>query len=1051
MSRVAPSTAQVAGLLSLVVAGAFAAALSWLVWGLHPEALEVRTDIVGFPTYSNFNIHRYFWTYWVAAVLLPLAAIAFFLLLVRLPFVRRFRPPGVQQLAAEDERASLSWSIAGVALSVVAVGSVLAAETAVATRADDGWLLGILLPVVCGYAALAAGVAAIGARIILRESSFLDRLAAVNAVAATLTLAALHDVSEATRVTVESDGSVRSYSWLPGWLAVLVTLCAVVGVVAGIRRAAPRGRIRAVQRWVSVLVTAPVGLFLLLARMPGPAGPMDTFHEGELLGGAHLASQGAFPWSELFFTHGLLTDVLQPLLVFELFEDSRWVGFFLNIMMVKTPLYWISLFLLCAYLFRRDWIFLIGTQLAVVLALVGPAAHPRLTLQPLALLLLAAVLHRPGVLRAIGFVAVLGIQAILAPESAYAVVACLGIVPVFDLFYRSPGTPWRQTFRRTLLCAASGAVFVVMWAGFLLTRGALDDFVFYYRTFAPDHELTGGIPVSPDGSDHFWFAVYAPAALPGVTFLFFALCAWARRPLRVEDWVMAATAIFVLLYYPKFLSRADSHVYQPYAVAVPLLFYALYRIGEVGEAALRLLRTVLRAPWLPVRGLLSAVGVGLVIAYAPVSFVDVARGVPEHFESNVPEEPLVERLGFTIPEAFDPTLLPDLSAAFDELMEPGDTVFDLSNNPGLVHYLLELPPATRYYHISMAIRQETQTDLVEQLERSKPAVVLFTATLMGLPAWDHLVNHVRHYDVSEYVLRNYTPALVSHGFFLFTREPASPEALERLGAAPPEPDALRKLYFHATACDWGYSPNFLNTAPESRRGALDVSTRPLGAVVSVAGWAIDWEQPRPAAEVVAVVDGVVVKRVRPSSGRPDVVQAYADERYLLSGFKLALFESELPADWDRIRLYAVSASGRAAELSYGSGAAAAPLGGGPAPPGGRLLGGKSRLRVVENTDPGVADSGDLAGNVHLLELPVRTRRPFSWLEVESDAPLGATSFLLSDQVADPGRGVIFASLPRAGDRLAIQVGACPQWYGWPGGDVYLRSERRGPLRVRLLP
>jgi hypothetical protein len=1035
-----------------VVAGALAAGLSWLVWGLHPDALDVSTDIVGFPVYANFNIHRYFWTYWVAAALLPLSAIAFFLLIVRLPAVRRYRPQGVQRLApAEDEPASISWTTAGVALSVLAVGTIFGAETAVAAGADDGWLLAVLLPVVCSYAALAAGVAVVGARFILREGGFLDRLAAVNAVAATLAVAALHDVSEATRVTVESDDSVRSYSWLPAWLAALITILAVVAVVAAIRRAAPRSRIRAVQRWVVVLVTAPVGLFLLLAKMPGPGGPMDTFHEGELLGGAHLASEGAFPWSELFFTHGLLIDVLQPLLALNVFEDSRWAGFWLNFMLITTPLYWISSFFLAAYLFRRDWIFLVGTQLAVVLTLVGPAANPRFILQPIVLLLLAALLHRAGVLWAVGLVSAVGIQAIVTPESAYAVVACLGIVPLFELFYRAPGLPWRQTFRRTLVCAASAAVFVVVWAAFLLTRGALDDFVFYYRTFAPDHELTGGIPVSPDGSNQFWFSVYATAALPGVTFLFFALCTWARKPLRVEDWIMAATAIFVLLYYPKFLSRADGHVYQPYAVALPLFLYALYRIGGVGEAALRQLRATLRAPWLPARGVLSAVGVGLVIAYAPISLIDVARGVPEHFESTVPEQPLVERLGFTAPDAIDPTLVPDLSSVFDVLMEPGDTVFDLSNNPGLVHYLLGLPPATRYYHVSMAIRQETQADLVEELERTRPAVVVFTTTSMGLPGWDHVANHVRHYDVSEYVLRNYSPALVSHGFFLFTREPPSPAALERLGATPPEPDALRKLHFHATACDWGYSPNFLSTAPSSDRGAVEVPTHPLGAVVSVGGWAIDWEQPRPAAEVVATVDGVVVKRVRPSAERPDVVHAYSDERYLLSGFRLALFESELPPNWTRIRLYAISASGRAAELAYGAGAAAAPFGGGPAPPGGILVAGKRRLKVVKNADPGVADSGDLLGNVHLLELPLQTRRRFSWLEVESKTSLGSTSFLLSDQVADPGRGVLFSSLPRAGNRIAVQVGACPQWYGWPVQDVFLQSQRPGELRVRLLP
>ena len=33
---------------------------------------------------------------------------------------------------------------------------------------------------------------------------------------------------------------------------------------------------------------------------------------------------------------------------------------------VGSPLYWVSLYVLCAYLFRRDWLFLVATQALVV-------------------------------------------------------------------------------------------------------------------------------------------------------------------------------------------------------------------------------------------------------------------------------------------------------------------------------------------------------------------------------------------------------------------------------------------------------------------------------------------------------------------------------------------------------------------------------------------------------------------------------------------------------------------------------------------------------------
>ena len=40
------------------------------------------------------------------------------------------------------------------------------------------------------------------------------------------------------------------------------------------------------------------------------------------------------------------------------------------------------------------------------------------------------------------------------------------------------------------------------------------------------------------------------------------------------------------LYYLKFLSYADGHVFHSFSVAVPLLFYAVYRAVTFGEATL---------------------------------------------------------------------------------------------------------------------------------------------------------------------------------------------------------------------------------------------------------------------------------------------------------------------------------------------------------------------------------------------------------------------------------------------------------------------------------
>ena len=66
-----------------------------------PESLDVRTDIVGFPTFANFNIDRYFWLYGLAVGFLPVATLGLYLALTRI-FVGRLPP--VRPLPAPSHR-----------------------------------------------------------------------------------------------------------------------------------------------------------------------------------------------------------------------------------------------------------------------------------------------------------------------------------------------------------------------------------------------------------------------------------------------------------------------------------------------------------------------------------------------------------------------------------------------------------------------------------------------------------------------------------------------------------------------------------------------------------------------------------------------------------------------------------------------------------------------------------------------------------------------------------------------------------------------------------
>ena len=227
---------------------------------------------------------------------------------------------------------------------------------------------------------------------------------------------------------------MHHYPWFPWWLGALVTIGLLATIVLAIRRSVAA---RTIERRVLVLVVTPILLFLFVAVLPGAPGAMDTFHEGEQLGAAHLTAAGRFPWRDLLFIHGPLGDVLQPLLNIHVFGDTRWANLAGEAVLSK-PAAVVSLFWLCAYLFRDNWLFLVGTQVAILTGWVFAlqVQSSRLLFVPIVILLLAALLRRATWPRAIGFTTLLLVQTVLTPEGSYMVPAYLAAVVLYELVHR---------------------------------------------------------------------------------------------------------------------------------------------------------------------------------------------------------------------------------------------------------------------------------------------------------------------------------------------------------------------------------------------------------------------------------------------------------------------------------------------------------------------------------------------------------------------------------------------------------------------------------------
>jgi hypothetical protein len=1022
--------------LHFATAFGVAGVATYVIWAYLPQQLDVRTDIVGYPIHSNFNSNLYFWRYWLLAGFLPLATLGLFVLLTKV--IRRgdaWRRPRARGPSSEAPVSQPTrWQAVATAIGrTLFVGAIFGLETAIAVFQKSSWILAVGLPVTVGYTLLASLVALAAARLRGPPDGFWDRLALVNVLAVPFCFAGLYAVSRSTQVTIEASGQVREYSWLPAWLAVGGTAALLAWAFSGVFRARGAAGVRVHERRLLLIVAGPVALLLFLAALPGVLGGIDMFHEGEPLAGAQLTDDGAFPWRDLIFIHGFLSDVVFPQVGFTLFEHSRW-GFTAGASVIVAPLYWISVYYLCAYLFHRNWLFLAGTQFAVVLG-VFFEGHLRFMLLPVALLLLAALFSKPSPARAAAFTAVVFAQAIVTPEAGIAAVALLAAVVLFDLCYYHRGHPFVRNFRRTLLCAASGAVLCILWSAFLAGFGALDDFVFAYLTFASDHQLTGAFPVTWV-SNRFRFDAAAPVVLVVLAIWYFGIQILRGRSVSVADWTMGALALFVGLYYHKFLARPDFHVYQSFGVGIPLVYYVAYRLISLVEQGAGRLRPRLGPP---TRLAVTALALAVLVVEAPLSLADVVPAAPKRLEVTVPADARASAAGFTTFDGAYVDLVRDLDTIIDAYAGPEGAVFDFSNSPALFYYLLDRPSPTRYYHVSMAIRARTQDDLVKELARTRPRLVVFSSYGTGLPSWDGISNQVRHYRVSRYLLDHYRPLSAWNGFVFMglegVRFPRASSVARRLeGKLKLE---TNDLYIRTQPCDWGYAPNFLVEGPSKADTASPLRLR-MSRLASLQGWAVDSRAKKPALRVLAVLRGKVVAQTAPFAPRVDVAAILGNESYRNSGYKMptvAVSGGSLRG----LRVYGLTRSGRATELSYGL---TVPVEAGRGTrPRSLLLDGR-RIPVVAGAAQGFVDSASFPDQRLALDVPRSTRlERYHWLELETASPLHENHFMVNDRFTDLDRGIFFRTLDRGKKTVRLDIGACSQWRDFRGRRIYLGADR----------
>jgi len=1065
-----------------------------LLWRLVPGQLEVSTRIIGYPTFYNFDVVRYTDGYYFITLVFPALVVAVYAALSWRGPLRRLTPPaaplfplhlteGVSQPKPEtaptrtDDPSTVTmsddepitdatgalgdarplgvrvfWAVARVLVPALAVVVAVSAagrgnqELTIGGGAGFAYVAAVGLLAVAHHGANRGTRRALHGAPVVGTSDWLRSLSWSNALLAIVVVPLLLVAADSSTVYVRSQHRHVEYGWLPVWLVVLLTLCCLIAWARGMKRARGPRETSEVEANVLTWLVGPAILYLSVAALPMARGRFFGYDDAEYMAAPQLVfGHGLLPWRDLYVLHGVLEDVLGGGVGMALFGNNRW-GVVAGVQMVVGPLTLLSIYAFAAYFCRKNRLVLVALVAAAGAGLVTTGVT-RFLLYPVFFILLDRVLRRPSWwwCGLFGFVLLAG--AILTPEEVLFVPFFLLVVVAFEATQFRRGVALAVAFPRTIRCACALAVVATAWLLYLIVTDSFSAFVGYFPDFGPGYTLEGGVPVQWNLATN--LTTDAKFFLP---ILLWLATVWRvvaklrlRRPWRVNDWLMIAAASCSVVYFPKALGRAEAgHVYETFVIAMPLALLWVVELLRLADR--RLCRSVLQVgARLGPAGLphlatgLATVAVLATTFTLPQSLTLALRLAPERFHPSVPvpvSGPL-PRLGYTLPGTVDTSQILGLRTLLHRYAGTTAPVYDFSNDPGILYYLLNRVPGTRFFVSNIALTSSAQHQVISDLQKSRPPVVVESSGSFGLPNYDGIPDSVRSYAVAAYLFGHYRPWVNYQGQLLLVRKD-----LVAAGRRSSTASTAANVAFSGPTCNFGYVPNFFALPPDlASEPSLALHARYLGTSNRiVSGWAMDPATGRPTAEVVAVADARVVASGPTGYPRPDVAKALHTPSALDSGFGLFIpVGTKGP-----LSIYGLSTDGHAYLLQPGT----------PSAPGASfplrrtiVFGGRGFRPAAEPIAGGFDSATTKPVQVVQLQAPGGVAfDSYPWLRLKGTSPLGYSTFTLSNVLYSPsGSQIRFQALPRSGNTLTVDVDSCLQWHSYrSSAPLYLIRSSTGP-------
>lgn len=1024
--------------LQIVIALGVSAAICLVIWVRTPDHLQAPLDIVGYSTFHDFDHNPRFVAYRLVVWLFPLLAAAVFWSLRRWwPSPSGRRDQSTSPVELLDHRAPEP--VPSTAGRVGRVAALVPAAVVLAVAVSSGPAVlpahlsarGVLAAV--GYLAVVAALIAVVARLRPDHDAtpWATATAMVNTVASALAAVAALAYFIRHTAAISTSGSVDRWPWLPIWFFVLAALVLGGALVLRLRRGVGA---RSLERAVVAAVVGSAAAWMLTAGLPITGGRLAGFDDMMGVTGGDLVTRGYFPWSDFMFIHGFFEDALRNVVGFQLFDHTLW-GSNAAGQALWSPLGWTGFYLLAVWAAPRRWPVLLGA-----LALIAWAEHTyplseRWVAAGFVFILAGEAIRRRQTRWTALMTVALFVEAVLVPEASFQVIAIAVVLVLSDVAHRPVGTPRWRSLQTTRDFVLTGLACTVVWAGYLAANGALKPFVEYYLIFGPGHAASGSLPLGPFYRDLAIRSYVALLLLVIVTFAVALVRAFRRDAVTAPHWLILACAIFAGLYGEKGLARADdAHLYQSVVMTIPLAVLWLVTLLSAADDRWRG-----RSGWRVTWGRYPASALALVAILVMVPSVLRDGWYAAGDNKAVVADQSLPLVGYVAPSTVDGAQLDDLREVFETLSPDDNAVFDFTNSPGYLYYLLQLDSPTVFYHVSMAIPEFSQELAIDELQKRRPALVAFDSSEFGLPAWDGMRNNVRHFAIAQYLLDGWTPVVRTHGLLVMARN-------DLLSSLPPLPELrqapqTRDLYDAVPPCDWGYVPNFLTSKPAGPSTVLDVVARRQAPFVEVSGWTYDVAARAPARQVLLAVGDQVMGSVPQGEARPDVALSQLSMAMGTSGFRGSVLStaSGVPA------VYAVLSDGSAHPV----GSVTTPVPGALELPGGR------RLTTSPVPATGHVDRQVLSQRlVSTVDVPASVDvRSFELASLSARGGLGRTDVVLTDsltQLHGQEPRISFRTLPLSGTTVSVRVGSCLQWHGYDTRRLYILQTGGRPIdEIRL--